>query len=594
MNCPAILDEGTIIEDFSDASEWTCDANMDASLFSSSPYHNRCLDDPEKWAIVVRHKSQSVPVNPGYVYKTTCSLDLSSMTSVRLDYLHVTSSEGGGVGYGITLQFSSTTDFSKYFTAYVPSASGFQSGSGARATFRKSDFVQGTGTNESWSNTMVSIRIGLTTYATSYGTGGTARFFLDKLVLDPVTKPLCVVGFNTSSATDAPAMMTVMEDYGYADKPFCSMLDYDDIGDSEEGQGDWTDIQDLAARGLHILPMFTPWLLRSPVSTGSGGDVWRSTPPYPPPDTTVPTNITDAYSGYAFRYESFVECMAAARAIHDFWNLPWNTEILLTHGGQFYTEEFYRWFWKESGFTAYADRAEYSSVTGYHGEWSQSYPLRSQFLYESLNSSTSATVAQVKTHIDAVCEGSGRYLALEFWPDGVNWTVAMMDEVISYIRDKEDLDLIELVSLPEFFAQAREYPVGKGIGYETTLALGALDLNDEVNYFVDNEGLNLGNKQRVWDEVPSYAGGANVQINVTEANLVPVTIPMRVHGVSVSDLNTKLETLWQEVDRESNTLNIGSESYNIVVSTRPDTIERNAEYQLGYDARFTLVLMREG
>jgi len=126
----------------------------------------------------------------------------------------------------------------------------------------------------------------------------------------------------------------------------------------------------------------------------------------------------------------------------------------------------------------------------------------------------------------------------------------------------------------------------------TTVTLGNLNLNDGTNYFV-LYGSTLGDRQTTWDEVPSYAGGANAQVNVQTGALVPVEIPMMVRGSSASDLQSKLAALWTEVDKATNTLAWNSESYTIVRSTRPQDMQRDEGYELGYIARFTLTLTRQ-
>lgn len=126
------------------------------------------------------------------------------------------------------------------------------------------------------------------------------------------------------------------------------------------------------------------------------------------------------------------------------------------------------------------------------------------------------------------------------------------------------------------------------------ITLGSLNLNDGTNYFVMNVGVNLSESQTTWEEVASYSGNANTQVNVQQHTaLIPISIPMMVKGSSVSDLLTKLAALWVEVDKATNTLTWDSESYDIVYSTRPEVIERDQYFQLGFQARFTLVLMRE-
>jgi len=126
------------------------------------------------------------------------------------------------------------------------------------------------------------------------------------------------------------------------------------------------------------------------------------------------------------------------------------------------------------------------------------------------------------------------------------------------------------------------------------VSLDGLNLNDGVNYFVMANGINLGERQTTWEEVPSYAGVSSVQVNVQRGALIPVTLPMMVKGSSLNDLKVKLDELWAKVESTTSvTLVVDSESFTIVHSTRPDTVERNQQYELGYIAQFTLVLTRE-
>ena len=122
-----------------------------------------------------------------------------------------------------------------------------------------------------------------------------------------------------------------------------------------------------------------------------------------------------------------------------------------------------------------------------------------------------------------------------------------------------------------------------------------VNLNDGTNTFIDIEGVNLGQKKTTWEEVPCYTG-TNVQVNVQRGGLIPVTIPMRMKDTSVANLNSRMNTLWATVEACTTavpgTLTWDSESYSIVYSTRPDTVERDIWFQLSYIAHFTLVLMR--
>ena len=126
------------------------------------------------------------------------------------------------------------------------------------------------------------------------------------------------------------------------------------------------------------------------------------------------------------------------------------------------------------------------------------------------------------------------------------------------------------------------------------ITLGSLNINDGVHYFVLLDGVNLGQPQTSWEEATNYSGNVNVQVNVQQHKaLIPCTLPMMVVGSSASDLITRLNTLWTEVDKSTNTLVWDTESYDIVYSTRPEDIPRDVAYRLSFTARFTLTLMRK-
>jgi hypothetical protein len=131
----------------------------------------------------------------------------------------------------------------------------------------------------------------------------------------------------------------------------------------------------------------------------------------------------------------------------------------------------------------------------------------------------------------------------------------------------------------------------------THTGVTTVNLNDQVNYFMDNEGFIPGLRNITWDDVPCYTGGV-AQVNVQMDNNIPVLIPMWVQGSSVTDLNTKLGAIWALVEAcsflDPGGLQIGSESsLTIVQSTLPQDLERSSGYELKFRAEFTLTLMRK-
>ena len=124
------------------------------------------------------------------------------------------------------------------------------------------------------------------------------------------------------------------------------------------------------------------------------------------------------------------------------------------------------------------------------------------------------------------------------------------------------------------------------------IQLGAINLNDQANYFVLMDGFDLGQMQTSWDEQVNYSGAANVQTNIVRTSLLPVTIPMYIQGSSTANVNALLAALWVEVDKASNTLTVDGTGYNVVYSTRPAIIRDSLFWQQNL-AQFILVLMRQ-
>lgn len=110
----------------------------------------------------------------------------------------------------------------------------------------------------------------------------------------------------------------------------------------------------------------------------------------------------------------------------------------------------------------------------------------------------------------------------------------------------------------------------------TPLTYGYLDLNDGVSYFL-MPGFDPGRRAKTYDEVIGYGGGA-LQLNVTEAHLITMTVPLRVQAASLADLDALIDSINVKIDEGTQPLVHGVATYACVLSPRvgyshdPDTL----------------------
>jgi hypothetical protein len=82
-----------------------------------------------------------------------------------------------------------------------------------------------------------------------------------------------------------------------------------------------------------------------------------------------------------------------------------------------------------------------------------------------------------------------------------------------------------------------------------------LNLNDGVSYFL-LPGFDPGAPVLDFDEHLGW-GGSVVQANVTEAALVAMTVPLRIEGTGLADLDDKVAALNQKIAGGAQTLTHG-------------------------------------
>ena len=96
----------------------------------------------------------------------------------------------------------------------------------------------------------------------------------------------------------------------------------------------------------------------------------------------------------------------------------------------------------------------------------------------------------------------------------------------------------------------------------TTITYGGLDLNDGTTWTL-LEGFDPGERQKTWDEVRTYDGNVG-QLNVSEAHLIQMYVPLEVAGASIAAVRTAIAALNTLIDAGAQTLayNDGSGAVN--------------------------------
>ncbi len=80
----------------------------------------------------------------------------------------------------------------------------------------------------------------------------------------------------------------------------------------------------------------------------------------------------------------------------------------------------------------------------------------------------------------------------------------------------------------------------------STLIYGGKDLNDGAIWCL-MPGADFGERVKTYDEHLSYTGNV-AQHNVTEAHLIPMSIPLRLQGSDVSEMRAEVDALNALID----------------------------------------------
>jgi hypothetical protein len=80
----------------------------------------------------------------------------------------------------------------------------------------------------------------------------------------------------------------------------------------------------------------------------------------------------------------------------------------------------------------------------------------------------------------------------------------------------------------------------------TTITYGTLNLNDGTTWTL-MEGFDPGERQKTYDEVRTYDGEVG-QLNVSEAYLIRMFVPLEVAGASIAAVRTAIAALNTLID----------------------------------------------
>jgi len=550
MSYPCVVSAGTVLEDFTDYTDWS----IDSSTYQYAAVETRISQTIGKLGCKFGLKAAGASTTT-YYWTKTISMSLNSYKAgIELRFYAAPIDAGianNNASCKVAVEFSSTTDFSKSFS-FITAAAVHPGWNYLRVA--ESDWTN-TG-SESWSNTMLRVRIGLK----PTWTGAMSVIYPDELLGGVETTPSIILSvWDNYPITNHLAAIGAMGWKG----DIC----FDFANEGQYGRLTVEQFEEALAAG---------WSVNDGINQSEVLD--------------------PSWSHTAQGYLS-VEMLAA---IHEYnvaefdargWPTPmhsYGTFLNYIEVGDFYkmlSNQGVRTMMREAPTSRYLN----------------AQPIDDRYQLVRYELGSAVTLATAEAQVDA-CVARGACLIIgvqqlvDSSPGSYDWLTSDYESLLTYI----DGEGITPMTMDEWYLFATETGIswrGEGGGSGTpganSIVLGDLDLNDGVNCFVDNQGVNLGNRQTVWEEVVSYSAEANAQVNVRRGNLIPVTIPLRVHGSTASDLDTKLAALWAEVDKTTNTLTLADESYEIVCSTRPDTIERDPFYVLGHDARFTLVLMRK-
>ena len=583
MAAPCVISAGTVVEDFSDRSEFTADGTQIVSMYD----HWRCLDDMSKRGIATRHSYSASPTT-GYITKTGMSLSLAGLNALRFDFRHYAPAEAYSTPCAIGLEFSSTGNFgTKCMRATYGPTTSLPAGYGPFRWLIGSSEWTSVG-SESWSNTMVAMRVSLTPLWPAYGIMYSPYFFLDKLVLNPVTTPLVVLSFDSASTATTDITQDALADYGFSGKGFANMVDSDNVGDT--GYNTWPQLKALDSAGLRMIPQHTNWLLQSPRNTD--GILNRPVPPYPVEDTDY-VGADDSTNNVFVSYEHFALIDQYLRSIHAYYGIPWTRDLFNPHSGLANGLDVTR-FYRDFGFRSVAVRADWQSST------IKQTPYHTLPIVEG-NMMQWAVATGVATHTDvmsAIAEvvSYGRYLHLGYGPVPAYWTEANLRAELAELRRLEDLGSLTVVTLSEFLTRNGVPPTSDG-SVDVSLTFGAsnLDINDHVKYFLMPD-VDFGERAKIYDEFRSYGDSLTVaQCNVTEASIIPMAIPLLVKAATPTALRTAIDAINAVIDGGPCTLvyndGSGALTYHVLHSPRVNYV-RSQDSILGCSTTITLNLVR--
>jgi len=128
----------------------------------------------------------------------------------------------------------------------------------------------------------------------------------------------------------------------------------------------------------------------------------------------------------------------------------------------------------------------------------------------------------------------------------------------------------------------------------TTVTYGGLNLNDGTTYTLIGESVDFGERAKTWDEYRAWDGTVG-QYNVSEANLIEISLRILVKGTDNATLTNAIAAINAKIDAGAQNFvwndGGGSVTYACVHSPRV-RLPRNREAQSAFWAIVDLILYR--
>jgi len=535
MSAPCVISEGTVIEDFSDAAQWTPDANIWGAL----SLNQMSLLNDTKQSVQAKTVASTTSIT-GTITKTI-SLALDTLkNSMILDcYLYLDClMDLYTSGAKVSVEFSSTTDFSKSFKYTVPY---FMPGGWNRVIISQYDWVN-TGA-ESWANTMVRLRIGVTPIV-----GTRARIVYDRLRAGVQMHPAVVFTLDDDFAAAYTTAFPKLTAVGAKGVLAC-------VTDWVGLDGNYTvaQLQEMAAAGWEVCnhSKTHPWASLHNASYVAGDLEGAQAALRSWGVNEAPHNIIPASS--------------------------YDDRILALY--------------QQRGYLT--NRVMCTSAAGNTVPPAQGVPLTltGPQLVLGARLDSGISLANAKAWVDSIVSSGGSLIFLnhdlQAAASGATWAIADFEALVDYVVAAG----IPIMTMAEWYAFVTDVAVGP------CLNLGSLSLWDSDGYRLLPD-IDMGAPQLAFGTATNYTGGVQTQIDIDRSALVPVHWQEEVTGATPAQLQSRVDALVAEVNKSLNTLvwspaaDIAAQTYTIVASQAPHIVYDNTVL-LAYRAIVDIDLWRQ-